>query len=70
MKTVNDVSRLQCHCLYCRSRLQHFSYLQCCVTVGEPVNKSDHDMFCKLCAPGHDLNTLVPPSRNYDHLGA
>ena len=25
--------------------------------------KSDHDLFCKLCAPTHALNHLLPPTR-------
>jgi len=28
------------------------------------MNKSDHDLFCKLCAPPHALNHLLPPTRN------
>ena len=28
------------------------------------MNKSDHDLFCKLCAPTHALNHLLPPARN------
>ena len=24
---------------------------------------SDHDLFCKLCAPTHALNQLLPPAR-------
>jgi len=28
------------------------------------MNKSDHDLFCKLCAPTHALNHLLPPTRN------
>ena len=27
------------------------------------MNKSDHDLFCKLCAPTHALNHLLPPTR-------
>ena len=39
-------------------RLQCFGYLQCRMTVAEFTNKSDHDLFCKLCAPTHALNQL------------
>ena len=28
------------------------------------MNKSDHDLFCKLCAPTHALNHLLPPTGN------
>ena len=28
------------------------------------MNKSDHDLFCKLCAPMHALNHLLPLTRN------
>ena len=28
------------------------------------MNKHDHDLFCKLCAPTHALNHLLPPTRN------
>jgi len=28
------------------------------------MNKSDHDLFCKLCAPTHALNHLLPPARS------
>ena len=28
------------------------------------ANKSDRDLFCKLCAPTHALNHLLPPARN------
>jgi len=45
-------------------RLQRFGYLQCHVTVAGLMNKSDHDLFCKLCAPTHALNHLLPPTRN------
>ena len=38
--------------------------VQCRVTVAELMNKSDHDLFCKLCAPTHALNHLLPPARN------
>jgi len=34
------------------------------MTVAELMNKSDHDLFCKLCAPTHALNHLLPPARN------
>jgi len=34
------------------------------MTVAELINKSDHDLFCKLCAPAHALNHLLPPARN------
>jgi len=39
-------------------RMQRFGYLQCHITVAELMNKSDHDMFRKLCAPTHALNLL------------
>jgi len=46
-------------------RLQRFGYLQCRMSVAELMNKSDHDLFCKLCAPTHALKTtLLPPARN------
>jgi len=45
-------------------RMQRFGYLQCRITVAELMNKSDHDLFCKLCAPTHALNHLLPPTRN------
>ena len=28
------------------------------------MNKSDHDLFCKLCAPTNALNHSLPPTRN------
>jgi len=31
------------------------------IIVQELMNKSDHDLFCKLCAPTHALNHLLPP---------
>ena len=34
------------------------------MTVAELMNKSDHDLFCKLCAPTHALNHLLPPAGN------
>ena len=34
------------------------------MTVAELMNKSEHDLFCKLCAPTHALNHLLPPARN------
>jgi len=43
-------------------RLQRFGYLQCRMTVAELTNS--HDLFCKLCAPTHALNHLLPPARN------
>ena len=36
----------------------------CRITVAKLMNKSDHDLFCKLCAPTHALNHLLPPTRN------
>jgi len=45
-------------------RMQRFGYLHCRITVAELMNKSDHDLFCKLCAPTHALNHLLPPTRN------
>jgi len=39
--------------------LQRFGYLQCRMTVAELMNKSDHDLFCKLCAPTHAFNHLL-----------
>jgi len=45
-------------------RLQRFGYLQCRMTAAELMNKSDHDLFCKLQAPTHALNHLLPPARN------
>ena len=38
-------------------RMQRFGYLQCHITVAELMNKSDHDLFGKLCAPTHKLST-------------
>ena len=45
-------------------RTQRFGYLQYRMTVTELMNMSDHDLFCKLCAPTHALNRLLPPSGN------
>ena len=45
-------------------RMQRFGYLQCHITVAELMNESDHDLNCKLCAPTHALNNLLPPTRN------
>ena len=45
-------------------RLQRVGYIQCRMTVAELMRKSDHDLFCKLCAPTHALNHLLPPTRN------
>jgi len=28
------------------------------------MNKSDHDLFCNLCAPTHALIHLLPPTKN------
>ena len=44
--------------------LQRFGYLQCRMTVAELMNKSDYDLFCKLCAPTHTLSHLLHPARN------
>jgi len=44
--------------------MQRFGYLQCRITVAELMNKSDHDLFCKLCALTHALNHLLPPTSN------
>jgi len=44
-------------------RMQRFGYFQCGITVAELMNKSDHDLFFKLCAPTHALNHLLPPTR-------
>ena len=35
---------------------QRFGYLQRHITVAQLMNKSDHDLLCKLCAPMHALN--------------
>jgi len=48
--------------------MQRFGYLQCRITVAELMNKSDHDLFCKLCAPTHALNHVLPPTRNRANL--
>jgi len=45
-------------------RLQCFGYIRCHLTVVELMDKSDRELFCKLCAPTHALNHLLPPSRN------
>ena len=45
-------------------RMQRFGYRQTHITVAELMNKCDHDLFCKLCAPTHALNHLLPPTRN------
>ena len=45
-------------------RMQRFGYLQSHITVAELMNKCDHDLFSKLCAPTHALNHLLPPTRN------
>ena len=44
--------------------MQRFGYLQCRMTVAELMNMSDHNLFCKLCAPTHALNHLLPPATN------
>jgi len=41
-----------------------FGYIQCRLTVAELMDKSDRELFCKLCAPTHALNHLLPPTRN------
>jgi len=56
--SVEFVNRINAFCL------QRFGYLQSCMTVAELMNQSDHDLFCKLCAPTHALNHLLPPARN------
>ena len=45
-------------------RMQRFGYVQCRTTVAELMNKCDNDLFCKLCAPTHALNHLLPPTRS------
>ena len=45
-------------------RLQRFGYPRCRMTAAELTNKSDHDLFCKLCEPTYALNHLLPPARN------
>jgi len=45
-------------------RLQRFGYLQCRMTAAELMNKSDHDLFDKLCAPTHALDHLLLPAGN------
>ena len=45
-------------------RLQRFGCIQRRLTVAELLDKSDCELFCKLCAPTHALNHLLPPSRN------
>jgi len=37
---------------------------QCRMTVAQLMNQSGHDLFCKLCAPTHALNHLLPPAGN------
>jgi len=37
---------------------------RCHMTLAELMNKSDHNLFCKLCAPMHALNHLLPPAKN------
>jgi len=34
------------------------------MSVAELINKSDNDLFCKLCTPTHALNHLLPSIRN------
>jgi len=34
------------------------------LTVAELMDKSDRELFCKVCASTHALNHLLPPSRN------
>jgi len=38
--------------------------VQCRLTVAELMDKSDRELFCKLCAPTHALNHLFPPTRS------
>ena len=46
-------------------RMQRFGYLQSHITVAELMNISVIMIFfCKLCAPTHALNHLLPPTRN------
>ena len=47
-----------------RHKTPYDGYLQCRMTVAGLTKKSDHDLFCKLCAPTHALNHLLPPGRN------
>ena len=46
-------------------RMQRFGYFQSHITVAELMNISVIMIFfCKLCAPTHALNHLLPPTRN------
>ena len=53
-----------CVCVYAAARCDGILT----ITVPELMNKSDHDLFCKLCAPTHALNHLLPPTRNRANL--
>jgi len=59
-------------CLWNVNRINAF-YDVCSVlaisSVLSLMNKSNHDLFCKLCAPTHALNHLLPPTKNRASLG-
>jgi len=47
-------------------RLKRFGYVDCVITIDDLIDRSDHELFKKVCAPNHSLYHLLPPYRSTD----
>jgi len=44
--------------------LKRFGYVDCVITINDLIDRSDHELFKKLCSPNHSpLYHLLPPYR-------
>jgi len=53
---------------FCNSykRLKRFGYVDCVITIDGLIDRSDDELFKKVCAPNHSLYHLLPPYRSTD----
>jgi len=47
-------------------RLKRFGYVDCVITIVDLIDRTDHELFKKVCAPNHSLYHLLPPYRTTD----
>ena len=47
-------------------RLRRFGYINCVMTIDDLIERSDYELFTKVCCGSHSLHHLLPPYRTSD----
>jgi len=47
-------------------RLRRFGYINCVMTIDDLIDRSDYELFTKVCSGSHSFYHLLPPYRTSD----